>query len=317
MWGKWHQVINALNDDERHCIWRDLSCCLVEKEAAWWVMKPENCHLVCYRQLNKQCMMLSGGEQTYGCVILHCWVKVRMFVHSLVPRLHIRTVLIGTILWESWVWLLVNKPLLEGLSTILTPCQVFTYIPLLTTQYLVFMSSSSSGLWRNPSYTSKSNQKAKNLLSVFEVDNQLLPVLISSGSSFHVEDEDFSLAKGYILVGHKKSKGSALSSQKIYALTTNPNCGTCLVTNLSIPVEMCHLIAGSTDSVTVFFLSFLPLMDLPFLLLYMDIISHGHPCDSLWLILSLTWYNLDSIPLLGSFFLELCLVSPLTHLWMP
>ena len=66
-----------------------------------------------------------------------------------------------------------------------------------------------------------------------------------------------------------------------------------------------------------FFLFFLLLMDLPFLLLCMDITSHGHPCNSLWLVLSLTHYDLDAIPLLGSSLLELCLMSPLTHLWMP
>ena len=66
-----------------------------------------------------------------------------------------------------------------------------------------------------------------------------------------------------------------------------------------------------------FFLSFLLLTDLSFLLLHMDIMSHGCPCDSHWLILSLTHYDLDTIPLLGSSFLELYLMSPLTHLWMP
>ena len=67
-------------------------------------------------------------------------------------------------------------------------------------------------------------------------------------------------------------------------------------------------------SVMVFFLSFLLLMDFPFLLLHMDIMSHGHPCDSFQLVLSLTYYDLDAIPLLGSSLLELCLMSPLTHL---
>ena len=63
-----------------------------------------------------------------------------------------------------------------------------------------------------------------------------------------------------------------------------------------------------------FFLPFLLLMDLSFLLLYMDITSYSHPCDSFQLILSLTCYDLDAIPLLGSSLLELCLMSPLTHL---
>ena len=36
-------------------------------------------------------------------------------------------------------------------------------------------------------------------------------------------------------------------------------------------------------------------MDLPFPLLFMDITSHGRPCDSFWLILSLTTYNLNTI----------------------
>ena len=66
-----------------------------------------------------------------------------------------------------------------------------------------------------------------------------------------------------------------------------------------------------------FFLSFLLLMDLPFLLLHMDIMSHDCPCDSFWLILSLTHYDLDAIPLLGNSLLELYLMSPLTHIWMP
>ena len=66
-----------------------------------------------------------------------------------------------------------------------------------------------------------------------------------------------------------------------------------------------------------FFLFFLPLMDLLFLYLHMGITSHGHPRDSLWLVLSLTCLILDAIPLLGSSLLELCLVSPLIHLWMP
>ena len=70
-------------------------------------------------------------------------------------------------------------------------------------------------------------------------------------------------------------------------------------------------------SIVVFFFSFLLLMYLPFLLLCMDIISHGHPCDSLWLVFSLIHYDSDAIPLLGSSLLELCLMSPLTHLWTP
>ena len=64
-----------------------------------------------------------------------------------------------------------------------------------------------------------------------------------------------------------------------------------------------------------FFSFYLHLMDLPFLLLLMDTTSHGHPCDSIWLVLSLTFYDSDTIPLLGSSLLELCLVSLLTHLW--
>ena len=63
-----------------------------------------------------------------------------------------------------------------------------------------------------------------------------------------------------------------------------------------------------------FFLFFLLLTDLPFPPLCMDIMSHSCPCDSFWLVLSLTCFISDTIPLLGSSLLELCLMSPLTHL---
>ena len=69
--------------------------------------------------------------------------------------------------------------------------------------------------------------------------------------------------------------------------------------------------------VMIFLSFFFLFMDLPFLPLHMDIMSHSCPCDSFWLVLSLTHFVSDAIPLLGSSLMELCLMSPLTHLWMP
>ena len=79
-------------------------------------------------------------------------------------------------------------------------------------------------------------------------------------------------------------------------------------------IEQCHY---NIQVLQFFFLFFPPLMNLLFCHLYMDITSHSHPCDSLWLILSLTRLILDAIPLLGSSLLELCLMFPPTHLQTP
>ena len=85
---------------------------------------------------------------------------------------------------------------------------------------------------------------------------------------------------------------------------------------LSMKNDTYHCLALILFVLGIFFPFYLYLMDLPFLLLLMDIMSHGHPCDSFWLVLSLIPYNLNTIPLLGSSLLKLCFVSQPTHLWM-
>ena len=86
---------------------------------------------------------------------------------------------------------------------------------------------------------------------------------------------------------------------------------------LSMKNDTYHCLALILFVLGIFFPFYLYLMDLPFLLLLMDTISHGFPYDSFWLVLFLTPYDLDAIPLLGSSLLELCLMSPLIHLQTP